>query len=426
MSKRHESIDELLSLAGALLDGSATSGQTARLQALVVADPELRREYIRLTHQEADLIRTGRASMQSPDLATAADGVHGENSPMHANRTTTTHRRRWLSASVAAAAILLLALGVIAWRQTGESADAVVVLTEWQGPIMLRDADGESRSPTRSMPLSTSMTVATQAADAWATIRFAEDGTAVRLLGGTETKLLENASRRIELHRGAVVCDVSPQPAGRPMQLTTPHAVATVLGTQFTLLVEEAGTRLAVAKGMVQLADRTTGQAAPVEGGWIGQAAAGAPPLVLRQTPGPRLPGDVDFEVPAPVRETIGRELGEIAVDALSKHTDEGRTVFETDSKVGGMEIDLAIGDDGKVLEKEVEISLPSAPPAVRKKIETERAGNHLILEQLIRSSDTNGNVTHYRAWLRDGSHEVKLRIAPDGKLRERRERNER
>lgn len=67
--------------AGALLDGSATSEQTARLQALVVADPELRREYIRLTHQEADLIRTGRASTQPPEAATAAAEVQVANRP---------------------------------------------------------------------------------------------------------------------------------------------------------------------------------------------------------------------------------------------------------------------------------------------------------------------------------------------------------
>ncbi len=89
------------------------------------------------------------------------------------------------------------------------------------------------------------------------------------------------------------------------------------------------------------------------------------------------------------------------------------------------MEIDLAIRDDGTLLDKEVEMALSSAPRPVRDAVAVQRKGTNLVLEEFIRSSDAGGNVQHYRAWLRDGSREVKLRIAPDGTLLQRRERIE-
>jgi hypothetical protein len=92
------------------------------------------------------------------------------------------------------------------------------------------------------------------------------DGSTIQLRAGTELHLDApgEGGKRLVLARGAIVAEVAPQPAGRPLEVATPNAVATVVGTRFTLQVADDGqaTRLDVEHGLVRLADR--GGAAPI------------------------------------------------------------------------------------------------------------------------------------------------------------------
>ena len=66
------------------------------------------------------------------------------------------------------------------------------------------------------------------------------------------------------LARGRLTADVAPQPAGRPLLVSTPHSEATVLGTRFTLRVDALSTRLDVERGRVQLVKLAGGAPAVV------------------------------------------------------------------------------------------------------------------------------------------------------------------
>lgn len=81
-----------------------------------------------------------------------------------------------------------------------------------------------------------------------------KDGTTVRILGETTTRLSADANlaKQVKLERGELVASVAKQTRG-PMVFTTPHATATVRGTELRLTVGEANTQLDVTEGIVEL-----------------------------------------------------------------------------------------------------------------------------------------------------------------------------
>jgi len=91
-------------------------------------------------------------------------------------------------------------------------------------------------------------------AGALLTIEY-DDQTQVRIGGGSLVTLgVERSSgaKRITIDRGDVWADVAQQTAGA-MEFATPHAVATVLGTQLRLTVTSDDTLLEVTEGLVRL-----------------------------------------------------------------------------------------------------------------------------------------------------------------------------
>ncbi|HEX5103804.1 MAG TPA: LamG-like jellyroll fold domain-containing protein [Pirellulaceae bacterium] len=82
------------------------------------------------------------------------------------------------------------------------------------------------------------------------------DKTTVQIAGGSTVTLdIDDATggKRVAIEVGAITAVVSPQGAGAPMKLTTPHAVATVVGTEFRLTVSATTTLLDVTEGKVLL-----------------------------------------------------------------------------------------------------------------------------------------------------------------------------
>lgn len=102
------------------------------------------------------------------------------------------------------------------------------------------------------------------------------DGTAFELRGGTELLLTGKRAKHLLLEGGTIDAEVAPQPADRPMVITTPHAEATVLGTRLTLAVGPESTHLEVSEGRVRARRRSDGEAIEVTAGHYVIMAAGA------------------------------------------------------------------------------------------------------------------------------------------------------
>ena len=104
------------------------------------------------------------------------------------------------------------------------------------------------------------------------------DGTKLSLEAGSVIgSFVERNGKQIELTKGTLSADVTPQPAGRPMVVTTPQARATVLGTVLTVSVVGTSTRLEVAKGRVRLTRASDNRFVTVRSGHFALAAQGVP-----------------------------------------------------------------------------------------------------------------------------------------------------
>jgi hypothetical protein len=99
------------------------------------------------------------------------------------------------------------------------------------------------------------------------TAAIAFPGEATRLETGPEAEVVigeRGGGKRIELRRGGFVAHVAPQRI--PMEIVTPHALARVLGTTFTLSTG-AVTRLDVTEGRVRLTRLSDGKSVEVAAG---------------------------------------------------------------------------------------------------------------------------------------------------------------
>jgi ferric-dicitrate binding protein FerR (iron transport regulator) len=120
--------------------------------------------------------------------------------------------------------------------------------------------------------------VETAGAKSSVVLRFA-DGTRLELGADSAVRDLAEMSgdrgKGVFVARGTVTADVVKQPAGAPMTLNTPHAVAAILGTRLTLSVEAGFTRLDVREGRVRFSRQPGGPAVEVPSGFFSVAGPG-------------------------------------------------------------------------------------------------------------------------------------------------------
>lgn len=78
------------------------------------------------------------------------------------------------------------------------------------------------------------------------------DGTSVELESDTQVISYTGTGQKVlRVTSGELHADVTRQPAGQPMRLETPHAVATIRGTSVTLMVRDVDSELRVLHGLV-------------------------------------------------------------------------------------------------------------------------------------------------------------------------------
>jgi signal transduction histidine kinase len=115
-------------------------------------------------------------------------------------------------------------------------------------------------------------------------------------------------------------------------------------------------------------------------------------------------------ETPAAVRETIRRELGDLAPRITTKLR-RGKLVYEVDAAVQGRGIEINVFEDGSVRNKYVDIDLADAPDPVRRAVE-EALGDLPVDE--VRRFVSGGTVLYEVEAEADGK-EIELEFAPDG-----------
>ena len=60
-------------------------------------------------------------------------------------------------------------------------------------------------------------------------------------------------------------------------------------------------------------------------------------------------------QVPKEVKATLLKEVGGGKITEIEKETEDGKTVFSADAKIGDKEYDIKVAEDGKLISKEEE-----------------------------------------------------------------------
>jgi hypothetical protein len=226
----HAPSDDLLALCERLIEGTLTADERARLERLVLDDPEARRTYVEYMRLHAALAGGTGHVAASTDTPPAAPAPKANGWSL---------RRR-----VAQVAVLGVALGLgamVGLRWTGRPPAIVATLVEAEGcrwdESSVPTAEG-ARLPAGRLRLHEGL----------ARLVFAS-GAQIALEGPAELELVSPMS--CVLHRGSLVANVPPPAHG----FTVRSAQATLIdhGTEFAVTADAAGrTRVQVQSGLVE------------------------------------------------------------------------------------------------------------------------------------------------------------------------------
>jgi hypothetical protein len=256
--------DELRALLDALCEESITAGQEARLEELVLADPEAEAYYIRYLHVHSELLHEfGGApaaldeSLRGPEPAAATPAsLAGREAPRRVRFPGVRARRlRWPALAATAAAIVLVSL-LTRPKESHPLAEAtdenVAVLVQAVG------ADWEETGlPTRAGSPLPAGRLRLNSGLAW--IEF-YSGATVILEGPADFELLSTS--RAYCHRGKLRAHVPPQAHGFTVE--SPRLELVDRGTEFGIQVGETGrTEVHVFEGAVELYETRAGRTAP-------------------------------------------------------------------------------------------------------------------------------------------------------------------
>lgn len=110
------------------------------------------------------------------------------------------------------------------------------------------------------------------------------DGTEVELSGESDVSFSQSSAsgKRLELRRGQLLADVSPQPAGRPLMIVTPHGSVRVLGTKLEVVAaDQYGMRVDLKEGHVEV-ERNGESPVPVGSGSVAIVPSDRSPIVVK------------------------------------------------------------------------------------------------------------------------------------------------
>lgn len=275
------------------LDGSISHEDLAALNQRLREDADLR-EHLRDIAEQAAAF--GDMARQHRETGTAVC------SPKRPDKRAELARQAkpiWLTHLALAASITVLAAS--AWLFFASKPDAVLTLVESTGTVAW--SDGTVIASGQALPAGTLETVGEASS---ALLRF-YDGSLITLHGYAELSFASEHQKVLSLTRGTLSAEVRPQPAGRPMLIRTPSAVAEVVGTAFDLSTRSEDTLLKVNEGLVKLKRLADGSEIDVTANRSAVASldTGAA-LDAASTPEPLTSWSFDFSRQTPPREWRG------------------------------------------------------------------------------------------------------------------------
>jgi ferric-dicitrate binding protein FerR (iron transport regulator) len=261
-------------------DGSLTGAELEELNTLL-AEPEARRrlaEEFGFDYELGEAFRDERARRQTERQAESFKNLEleqtAESTPSlehSGERTIAFPRRRWFRAlALAACAVALAIAGVFLIPK-----ETVALLEQTAPGLAIKRGANLVESPVAGFRLRDGDEVLVPT-NGFAVIAYEGEATRIRAGGGAHLVLeATDEGKQLTLVGGSLSAIVAPQPKDQPMSITTPHAIATVLGTEFSLSVLSNASRLDVVEGTVRLERREDEKAIVVSAGFYATTGAG-------------------------------------------------------------------------------------------------------------------------------------------------------
>ena len=230
-------------------EGSLGDVEMALFEARLESEPDLRKDLRSLAEQAFVIGEHARNAEAISEIKTRSGIIA---LPQKSRRSWKTHL------SWAAAAVLVIS--AMTFFLTRESPPmALVEVLEVSGTASWMSEDGARtvtlekgmRLPAGALELSSESGLA----------RFRyDDGSTLTFTGVSEVIITQKSGKFLDMKHGQLTAKVSPQDAKAAMQIHTPTAQVTVLGTQFSLNVDDEKTSLGVFEGMVRMRRLSDGQ----------------------------------------------------------------------------------------------------------------------------------------------------------------------
>ena len=209
-------------------------------------------------------------------------------------------RRPILKLAAIAASILLITS--IAWfvlQQPNRPFIATTAaLSVVSGDVHIVGRDGVRRPGSVGDSIRSQDTLQVSGEDSYAGVTFS-DQTSVTLVRQSAATFSYDAGKQVTVHSGKLVANVSPQPAGHPMVMTTSQVRVDVLGTRFAVAADESTTDLAVQSGQVRVTRASGSESVIVENGERTQTKVSEQMVVSEAPPSPNT-WLMDFEAGVP------------------------------------------------------------------------------------------------------------------------------
>jgi uncharacterized membrane protein YkoI len=123
-------------------------------------------------------------------------------------------------------------------------------------------------------------------------------------------------------------------------------------------------------------------------------------------------PGRLKVEdLPPAVQKTVQEQTRNATLVGLSAEKENGKTVYELETKVNGKGRDLMFGSDGAVLSVEEEVALDSIPPAAKAAIEKRAGGGKINRVETL----TRGKSVVYEAVIIRGGKSSEFTVTAEG-----------
>lgn len=337
MSLSDREILELNTLCGAVVDGTLTDAQRARLTRWLGESEDVRRHYV-------------RALGQSASLHTYAAEMHSEAPDAPVRLAKVFRFSLWWTAVIPAAAALVL--GLIFTHRPASMADETSMAAQPSDFVGRITGAKGSQWISAALPPGAHLRKGQrlELAAGYAEVTF-DSGARIVLEGAVSLDI--QSAWEVALRRGTLKASVPPEAIG--FRVTHPAVEVVDLGTEFTMVADAQGAEVFVLKGEVEAAPR---------------AVAEQDTILLRQNESRRFAASGVSDVSDSARK-FARYTEPLALDRLAPAT---HTVHWSFDEPGG-EVFRAESSDGRSATYSASVQVPKKEPAAVAHGEGRRGG---------------------------------------------------